>query len=1231
MMRSFPKIKLGIVCGIGGGNPSIKHDIRLGDIVVGMPDGGFGGVVQYNAGKATPNGLSNAPAHNRPPHFVQQAVKNRITDMIEGMMWQDCMPKGKPEWTSMDTLDDVLHEVDGPNPRPKDRGSKIFYGAIASGDLVVKSSGSRRELVQQIARDEDDILAFEMEGAGIISKFPCLVVRGISDYCDEHKNDLWQRYASTVAAAYCKFVLQIIPPANVTIAPRAAVVAEATEDRSSRTQRSYQRSASNSSARRRSKASSQYALTRSARTAKVLQLAGMDDFVASSFIARFWMYNYRHDFLVTSRQRSRGTLDWLRQDSDFLWWRSTARSTMLCMTGEIGTGKSVLMTYVRTILQQDITSRAGMRTIFTVYSLSSSDNRHADTAIAIAIHQVLTTYTDLVEKAYKYDRENITRAPEQSISRFQPVTGRTNSRSIIALWGLFMFLVSEMPCINVAFLIDGFDHWSVSDQETFLHLAYSSLVGSSKLKIILSMNTKAVEKVTKRRIPQWASQYPDHFRCKDLAGSEDNFKSDIDLFIEDKAEVIAKRHHLSPDDKALVIAAMGKDNIGIFLPVVLRIEHLLQSTTANSDVISQLDSLPESLQQIYQSLLVGLGKSRSTIKGPLLLYLMYGQSPLRIVDLAFILHLREVGFAGTSQIEGKFARNTLCTIQNEIASLAPAVRYRIDENVVESAHPSFQQFLLNIARQSSGFGLETSKEAHHRIAEDCIQILVDNKGYEYSLPYYDAAKARDLSQAMETRPMIVYAFRYWSYHVDQATKHSSDCDQRLLDAVKSLLEVWTTAGESFRAQILIFSGNSSLYQPGHNRRPTVLELLSVLGLSVILAKLLPKMLEQGGFSPNVVASALSLAIRRGHKAVLDQLVDSLHITSLDDHVFDTALEDSTWTSQPELLAQVMSLRQPRLQELVKGLMSAFTLGDRNALRVITDNRALFRERTAHGRHALHLLVIEIAELKDHAPKQALAEAVYLVKQGIDINAPDQFGFTALHYACWGRYSSSRLFISGLIMHGANPFATTKGGLIPLHFAVRFSWEPEAIEMLLSCSPAITQALSNGRNSVLHWAAGRQLAEEPVGYKRAPWQIIALIIHHGGDPYAVNKSGVTPLLLAGPIAADFCKKAYHDLEGLQNSGFWPQDQDSAETFAQMARQNLSVTMERWPYILRRHSWQPSEDRRIVELAEDTAEDGYDRTTQTQMSNGLRQMLRTMVAGLVSYIIAKLQEKMKAIYG
>lgn len=46
-----------------------------------------------------------------------------------------------------------------------------------------------------------------MEAAGLMDNFPCLVIRGICDYADSHKNKRWQPYAAATAAAYAKDLL----------------------------------------------------------------------------------------------------------------------------------------------------------------------------------------------------------------------------------------------------------------------------------------------------------------------------------------------------------------------------------------------------------------------------------------------------------------------------------------------------------------------------------------------------------------------------------------------------------------------------------------------------------------------------------------------------------------------------------------------------------------------------------------------------------------------------------------------------------------------------------------------------------------------------------------------------------------------------------------------------------------------------------------------------------------
>jgi nucleoside phosphorylase len=80
---------------------------------------------------------------------------------------------------------------------------EIFIGRIASGDTVLKSGEHRDRVAAQ-----NDVIAFEMEGAGAWDEVPCVIIKGICDYADSHKNKAWQPFAAATAAAVMKAVLE---------------------------------------------------------------------------------------------------------------------------------------------------------------------------------------------------------------------------------------------------------------------------------------------------------------------------------------------------------------------------------------------------------------------------------------------------------------------------------------------------------------------------------------------------------------------------------------------------------------------------------------------------------------------------------------------------------------------------------------------------------------------------------------------------------------------------------------------------------------------------------------------------------------------------------------------------------------------------------------------------------------------------------------------------------------
>ncbi|OKO94546.1 hypothetical protein PENSUB_11813 [Penicillium subrubescens] len=149
----FPNIRYGLMVGIGGGVPSKAADVRLGDIV------------------------------------DDRLFRSTYTHSGSNDSCTDC------------NIDEVVTR-----PARQSKDPQVHYGTIASGNGVMKDARERDEIAERF-----NVLCFEMEAAGIMNHLPCIVVRGICNYCDSHKNKEWQGYAALVAAIYAKMLLKLVP------------------------------------------------------------------------------------------------------------------------------------------------------------------------------------------------------------------------------------------------------------------------------------------------------------------------------------------------------------------------------------------------------------------------------------------------------------------------------------------------------------------------------------------------------------------------------------------------------------------------------------------------------------------------------------------------------------------------------------------------------------------------------------------------------------------------------------------------------------------------------------------------------------------------------------------------------------------------------------------------------------------------------------------------------------
>ncbi|KAJ5412495.1 uncharacterized protein N7487_006854 [Penicillium crustosum] len=255
MARTFPSIKIGLMVGIGGGIPS---KVKLGDVVISSPGDEYPGVVQWDFGKAEDSRkFRRTGALNRPPSILLTAMsklraRNRLKgnsllpQYLEemGKRWPDLVPEySEPPsselpgdqdevymsrsifsaiWDMILTLLGYL--LGWQTLAPADRGGElvrlnwalkqqgapdVHCGLIASGSQVIKDAKLRDSIDKNLG---GKVLCVEMEAAGLMNDFPCIVIRGICNYADKRKDDEWQPYAAAVAAACAKALLEYVQP-----------------------------------------------------------------------------------------------------------------------------------------------------------------------------------------------------------------------------------------------------------------------------------------------------------------------------------------------------------------------------------------------------------------------------------------------------------------------------------------------------------------------------------------------------------------------------------------------------------------------------------------------------------------------------------------------------------------------------------------------------------------------------------------------------------------------------------------------------------------------------------------------------------------------------------------------------------------------------------------------------------------------------------------------------------
>lgn len=243
MFKTFPNIRMAVLVGIGGGIPrpvvleDALENLHLGDVVVGWPGDGKPACVYHDRGRSKADGQFELVSTMQSPDWRltnalsilvsdHEMGKTTFDDQLARLQYHKKRRRFAHPGPEHDRLFRATYRhigdyssiciacnqselVHRPQRTEEDMQTLVFHlGRIATGNTAIQDG----ELRDEIRARCDGALCVEMGAAGVDANRRCLVVRGISDYADSHKSDIWRSYAAGNAAAFTRALLCRVQP-----------------------------------------------------------------------------------------------------------------------------------------------------------------------------------------------------------------------------------------------------------------------------------------------------------------------------------------------------------------------------------------------------------------------------------------------------------------------------------------------------------------------------------------------------------------------------------------------------------------------------------------------------------------------------------------------------------------------------------------------------------------------------------------------------------------------------------------------------------------------------------------------------------------------------------------------------------------------------------------------------------------------------------------------------------
>lgn len=423
---------------------------------------------------------------------------------------------------------------------------------------------------------------------------------------------------------------------------------------------------------------------------------------------KFDVEKYRSDL----SQHLDGTCDWVLKTSQYQLWAQETRSSVLWISGHVGSGKTTLSSYIAKVLGDGQRSPKNPRRLcyFFCDNNGNEQQRDAKGILCSIIFQILTKRRDLVshvETALEYDKDG---------SQLLQSYGR--------LWSIFESIASDDRLGHLHIIIDALDECEEGSRKRIIE-------GIARLTESLRPSpTRCIKFLFTSRPEVNLTEHFDNYQPQRLKLEErkDEINEDLNRVIEQRMKSIAHKTQAEPDDLEELKRFLNEHADQSFLWVKLTLDILDgELSTAVRDFPSIIAGVPRRYQATYQRLLHDIPPNWKTFARKSLYLIMASYRPLTLEEINILISVQGTTLDECHSIRGEIKRVLRPNIEMDINKVLGSL-VRISDSKVHLVHISLKEYLcesLNVDLNIHGSGLDPDDmcEAKLFLASACMAYL----------------------------------------------------------------------------------------------------------------------------------------------------------------------------------------------------------------------------------------------------------------------------------------------------------------------------------------------------------------------------------------------------------------------------------------------------------------------------------------------------------------------------